>query len=326
MSQDVFVFIEVQHEEIRLVTRQVVGAARILAEARGGQVVGLLIGSALDGLTSQAASIGVDRLVVVDNGALSSYTAESYTAAVVEALQELGGGSLLLGNTSLGRDIGPRVAQRLGRGMVSDVIAIERAEEKPRFRRPLYAGKAFCTVEVQEADFVVSIRANSFPPVETASKPVEVTPVEVSLDPSTFRIEVKEVVQRGGGQIDLTEADIVVSGGVGVKGPDGFDVLKPLAELLGAPIGASRAAVLAEYIHPSHQVGQTGKTVGPNLYIACGISGAIQHVAGMSTAKCIVAINTDPNAPIFEIADYGIVGDLFEVVPALTEEIKQLLG
>jgi electron transfer flavoprotein alpha subunit len=326
MSQDVFVFLEVQNEGIRPVASQVVGAAHVIAKQRGGQVVGLLVGSGLQGLTRPAASIGVDRLVVVDHAALSSYTAESYTVAVAGALHQQGGGAFFIGNTSIGKDIGPRVAQRLGLGMVADVVAIEEATGNPRFRRPIYAGRAFCTVEVQEPDFAVSVRANSFPAAEAASSPAEVTPVEVIIDPSTFKTEVKEVIQRSGGPVDLTEANVIVSGGMGVKGPAGFDTLKPLAGLLDAAIGASRAAVLAEYIHPSHQVGQTGKTVSPNLYIACGISGAIQHRAGMSTSKCIVAINTDPSAPIFEIADYGIVGDLFEVVPALTEEIRKILA
>lgn len=325
MSQDVFVFVEVQNEAIRPVTSQVVTAARVIAEQRGGKVVGLLAGAGLQTLTRHAENIGVDYLMVVDHAALASYTAESYTAAVTGALQQRGGGALFLGNTAIGKDLGPRVAQRLSLGMVSDVVAIEQAEGNPRFRRPIYAGKAFCTVEVQEPDFVVSVRANSFPAAEADSSLAEITQVEVSIDASTFKTQVKEVIERSGGQVDLTEADVIVSGGMGVKGAAGYDTLRPLANLLGAAIGASRAAVLAEYIHASHQVGQTGKTVSPNLYIACGVSGAIQHRAGMSTSKCIVAINTDPNAPIFEIADYGIVGDLFEVVPALTEEIRKIL-
>ncbi|MCA9231072.1 MAG: electron transfer flavoprotein subunit alpha/FixB family protein [Planctomycetales bacterium] len=326
MSQDVFVFIEAQHDAIRPVANQVVGVARSIAEARGGKVVGLLIGAGLEGLSSDAASIGVDRLAVVDHAALATYSAESYTTAVVGALEQQGGGPLFFGNTSIGKDIGPRIAHRLGQGMVSDVVAIEQADDKPRFRRPIYAGKAFCTVEVQEAEYVVSIRANSFPAAEAAASPAEVVPVEVNLDPATFKVQVKEVIERDAGQVDLTEADVIVSGGMGVKGPEGFEMLKPLAEVLGAAVGASRAAVLADFIHPSHQVGQTGKTVSPNLYIACGISGAVQHQAGMSTSKCIVAINTDADAPIFEIADYGIVGDAAEVVPALTEQLKKLLA
>lgn len=326
MSQDVFVFVEVQQEAIRPVTSQVVGTARRVAEARGGKVVGLLVGCELNRLVDEAAGIGVDRLAVVDDAALASGTTEAITAAVAGALQQLGKGPLFVGNTAVGKDIGPRIAQRLALGMVSDVVAIERAEGNPRFRRPIYAGKAFSIVEVQEPEFVVSIRANAFPAAAAPASPAEVTRLQASFDPATFKTRIQEVIERAGGQVDLTEADVIVSGGIGVKGSKGYETLKPLADLLGAAIGASRAAVLADYIHPSHQVGQTGKMVSPSLYIACGISGAIQHQAGMSTSKCIVAINTDPNAPIFEIADYGIVGDLFEVVPALTEEVKKLLA
>ncbi|MEZ6073249.1 MAG: electron transfer flavoprotein subunit alpha/FixB family protein [Pirellulales bacterium] len=324
MSQDVFVFLEAQHKELRPVTRQVIGAARQLASARGGKLIGLLVGNDLGDLLDQASTAGVDQVLVVEDAALAPYAAEPFTTAIVTAVEQHGGGAICCGNTSIGRDVGPRVAQRLGLGMVADVVAIERADAKPLFRRPIYAGKAYCLVEVQEGDFVVSFRANSFPPAEPAASPADVTRVDVNIDPTALRVKVDKVVPRQSDQVDLTEADVIVSGGVGVKSADGFDTLKPLAAALGASIGASRAAVLADYIDPSHQVGQTGKTVSPNLYIACGISGAIQHLAGMSTARCIVAINTDPDAPIFEVADYGIVGDLFEVVPALTEEVKKL--
>ncbi|MCA9102942.1 MAG: electron transfer flavoprotein subunit alpha/FixB family protein [Planctomycetales bacterium] len=324
MSQDVFVFLEAQHKELRPVTLQVIGAARQLASARGGKLIGLLVGNDLGDLLDQASTAGVDQVLVVEDAALAPYAAEPFTTAIVTAVKQHGGGAICCGNTSIGRDFGPRVAQRLGLGMVADVVAIERADAKPLFRRPIYAGKAYCLVEVQEGDFVVSFRANSFPPAEPAASPADVTRVDVNIDPTALRVKVDKVVPRQSDQVDLTEADVIVSGGVGVKSADGFDTLKPLAAALGASIGASRAAVLADYIDPSHQVGQTGKTVSPNLYIACGISGAIQHLAGMSTARCIVAINTDPDAPIFEVADYGIVGDLFEVVPALTEEVKKL--
>lgn len=326
MSQDVFVYVEIQNDAVRPVTNQAVGVARSLAQARGGRLLGLLVGNGVEGYSSEAACLGVEGLLVVDNPALGSYTAEAYTAAAAGAIKQSGGGVLAIGNTSIGQDIGPRVAQRLGLAMVMDIVAIERAEGNPRFKRPIYAGKAYRTVETIEPDYVISIRPNAFPAVEPASSPAEIEKIEVPIDASTFKTQVQEVLERETGQVDLTEANVIVSGGMGVKGPEGFETLRTLAEAVGAAVGASRAAVLAEYIHPSHQVGQTGKTVSPSLYIACGISGAIQHQAGMSTSKCIVAINTDRDAPIFEIADYGIVGDLFEVVPALTEELKKIMG
>lgn len=326
MSQDVIVFVEVQNGQIRKITSQLIPAARRLAEGRGGSVHALLIGHGLDDLSGNAAVLGADQVFVVDRPCLKNYTSEAYVLAMTMAFQELKAGALVMGNTSMARDTGPRIAQRLGWAMVSDVVQIMSIEPNPVLKRPVYAGKALCHVEVLDPNYVVSIRANSFPSVEPVSTPVHVTHLKMELDPGQFRTESKEFLERAAGKVDLTEADIIVSGGMGVKGPEGFEFLRPLADVLGAAIGSSRAAVLAGYIHPSHQVGQTGKTVSPSLYIACGISGAIQHRAGMSTSKCIVAINTDPEAPMFEIADYGIVGDLFKVVPCLTEEFKNLLG
>ena len=212
-----------------------------------------------------------------------------------------------------------RVRDDLGRGKIVST------DGNGSFKRPIYAGKAYRTVSPIEANYVLSIRANSFPPAPETPAPAPIEKVEAAVDAAKIRVQVKEVVVREAGKVDLTEADVVVFGGMGVKGPEGFTFLQPLCEVLGAAIGSSRAAVLAEFIHPSHQVGQTGKTVSPSLYVACGISGAIQHKAGMSTSKCIVAINTDPDAPIFEFADYGIVADLFKVVPPLIEEFKKVL-
>jgi len=325
MSQDVNVFVEIQNDQIRKVTSQLVSVGRPLAEARGGKLRGILVGKGSERLAPEAAKLGFDQVVFIEDPALDQYSAEGFDKALVGAMRELKG-VLIVGNTSIGKDIGPGIAQRLGVGMVSDIVNTESTAEKPAFKRPIYAGKAFETIEVQESDYVLSVRANSYPSADLADSAVEIKKLEIPLGAEKFRTTVKEVIERATGKVDLTEADVVVSGGMGVKGPEGFEVLKPLCEVLGAALGSSRAAVLAEYIHPSHQVGQTGKTVSPSLYIACGISGAIQHKAGMSTSKCIVAINTDPDAPIFEFADYGIVGDLFEIVPLLTEEFKKLLG
>lgn len=325
MSQDVNVFVEIQNGQIRKVTPQLVSAGRPLAAARGGKLRGILVGKGSEQLASEAAKLGFDQVVFIDDPALAEYTAEGYVSAIVGGIQKLGG-TLIVGNTSIGKDIGPGIAQRLGFGMVSDVVHTESTAGKPAFKRPIYAGKAYETIEVQEPDYVLSIRANSYPSAEPSATTTEVSRLDIPLGGEKLRTTVKEVIERAAGKVDLTEADIIVSGGMGVKGPEGFDTLRPLCDVLGAALGSSRAAVLAGYIHPSHQVGQTGKTVSPSLYIACGISGAIQHKAGMSTSKCIVAINTDPDAPIFEIADYGIVGDLFQVVPVLTEEFKKLLG
>jgi electron transfer flavoprotein alpha subunit len=325
MGSNVTVFIEIQNGGVRKITPQLVFAGRELAQAGGGRLYGLVVGSSVGKIAEQAAGLGFDEVVVADNPILAAYTAESCTEAVCTSLDQLGGGILILGNTSIGKDIGPRIAQRRGLGMVSDVTQTVSIGEKPVFKHPIYAGKALAFVEVQEPEYVVSIRANSYPPAPAPASPCPIRNLDIALDAGKFRTQLKEVIERAAGKVDLTEADIIVSGGMGVKGPEGFEFLKPLAEVLGAALGSSRAAVLAGYIHPSHQVGQTGKTVSPSLYIACGISGAIQHKAGMSTSKRIVAINSDPEAPMFEIADYGIVGDLFQVVPPLVEELKKIL-
>lgn len=325
MSRDVNVFVEIQNGAIRKVTPQLVAAGRPLAEARGGKLRAILIGKGAEPLAAEAAGMGFDQAVFIDAPALAEYPAEGYVSALAGAMRQVGG-SLIVGNTSIGKDIGPGAAQRLGLGMVSDVVHTESSGEKPAFKRPIYAGKAYEIIEVQDPDFVLSVRANSYPAAEPSGSSGEVSKLDIPLGAEKFRTTVKEVIERAAGKVDLTEADVIVSGGMGLKGPEGFDVLRPLCDVLGAALGSSRAAVLAGFIHPSHQVGQTGKTVSPSLYIACGISGAIQHKAGMSTSKCIVAINTDPDAPIFEFADYGIVGDLFEVVPLLTEEFRKLLS
>jgi electron transfer flavoprotein alpha subunit len=325
MSQDVFVYVEVQNGAIRKITHQVMSVAQQLAGARGGSTVAIVAGSGVDAIASEASNLGASKVVVVEDAALADYTAEGTTAAVAGVIEAAGGGVFLIGNTSIGKDVGPRIAQRLGLGMISDVVEVVSTEGNGSFKRPIYAGKAYRTVAPTESNYVLSIRANSFPALEGAGTTAPIEKASVAIDATKIRVKVKEVQVREAGKVDLTEADIIVSGGMGVKGPEGFEFLKPLADTLGAALGSSRAAVLAGYIHPSHQVGQTGKTVSPSLYIACGISGAIQHKAGMSTSKTIVAINTDPNAPIFEFADYGIVGDLFQVVPPLIEEFKKVL-
>lgn len=326
MSSDVNVFIEIQNGDIRKIAHQLVTAAQPLAKSRGGKVRGVLVGADLGGPAAEAASLPFDDVVVIDSNELSAYTAERFTAALFGAHEKVGGGSWIFGNTSIGKELAPRVAQRLGLGMISDVVETISAEGSPVFKRPVYAGKAYGHIQPTEPYYVLSVRANSYPSAEPTGAAAPINQLDVALPASDFKVKVKEVIEREKGKVDLTEADIIVSGGMGVKGPEGFEFLKPLVEVLGAAMGSSRAAVLAGYIHPSHQVGQTGKTVSPSLYIACGISGAIQHKAGMSTSKCIVAINSDKDAPIYEFADYGIVGDLFEVIPPLTEEFKKLLG
>ncbi|MGD8440328.1 MAG: electron transfer flavoprotein subunit alpha/FixB family protein, partial [Holophagae bacterium] len=226
--------------------------------------------------------------------------------------------------TAMGRDLAPRVAAALGVGALADVVALEKDGDQLVARRPVYSGKAFATVDsAGTKPQVISLRPNVFSQEEVGG-----TAEVVTLDglTPTIRAKVKELVDTGGGELDVAEADIIVSGGRGLKGPENFALIRELADALGGAVGASRAAVDAGWIPHKHQVGQTGKVVSPSLYVACGISGAIQHLAGMSSSKVIVAINKDPDAPIFKIADYGVVGDLFDVIPPMVEEVEKLAG
>ncbi|HYF75828.1 MAG TPA: electron transfer flavoprotein subunit alpha/FixB family protein, partial [Symbiobacteriaceae bacterium] len=256
---------------------------------------------------------------------LANYTPEAWVGALHNVALEVKPDVVFLGHTGLGRDLAPRFAQRNAAGMVSDAIDVKVADGNLVFTRPIYAGKAFATQVIKQGMAVATIRPNNVAALAAeAGRAGEVS--EVAAPAADLRTVIKEVVRKSTGGVDLASAKIVVSGGRGVKSADGFKPLYELAEVLGAGVGASRAAADAGYCDYALQVGQTGKTVTPDLYIACGISGAIQHLAGMSASKVIVAVNKDPEAPIFKVADYGIVGDLFEVVPLLTQEFRALLG
>jgi electron transfer flavoprotein alpha subunit len=225
----------------------------------------------------------------------------------------------------MGRDLAPRVAARLGVGLAADCTAIEAEGGKLVATRPVYAGKAVQKVAFPKTPAIVSLRPKVFAALAGDGRAAAtVEALNVEFDPAKARAQVVKVVASAAGKADLTEAEIIVSGGRGLKGPENFAMIEALAEALGATVGASRAVVDAGWRPHSDQVGQTGKTVSPKLYVAVAISGAIQHLAGMSSSRCIVAINKDPEAPIFKVADYGLVGDAFEVVPALTEAVKRL--
>jgi electron transfer flavoprotein alpha subunit len=231
----------------------------------------------------------------------------------------------------MGKDLAPRVAARLGVGLASDCVKVVVKDGALEFTRPIYAGKAFLSFTLKSRPQLATLRPNIFPLAEAVAEAVaaagEVVRMDVPISDDALRGRVAEIIQEESGEIDVTEADVVVSGGRGLKGPDAFALLRGLAGVFPrAAVGASRSAVDSGWIGHQHQVGQTGKTVSPNLYLAVGISGAIQHLAGMSSSKVIVALNKDAEAPIFKVADYGIVGDLFELVPKLTEELKKALS
>lgn len=315
----VLVVAEARDGQLRNVSLEALAAAGILAE--GGEVVAALFGPNTASHAEALGHHGAGTVYVVDHADLAQYTPDAYSQALKQLIEFVGPDAVVLGHTAIGRDVAPRVSARLGWGLVSDVTALEAG---PVFVRPIYAGKAFQKRRFEDGKIMVTIRPNNIAAgTADTGKTVTVVPFEVEI--KDLRSIVREVVRKTSGKVDLSEAKIIVSGGRGVKSADGFQPLNELADVLGAAVGASRGACDADYCDYSMQIGQTGKVVTPDLYIACGISGAIQHLAGMSNSKVIVAINKDPEAPIFQVADYGIVGDLFEVVPLLTAEFKKVL-
>jgi electron transfer flavoprotein alpha subunit len=322
MMAGILVFIEQRNSEIRKASQQALSEAH--RQAAGGEVAAVLVGSGVAGSAEGLGAFGASKIYVAEDDSLALYSSDGYGEAVVKAVEAAAPDAVFFAGTAMGRDLAPRVAAKLGVGAIADAVALERDGDALVARRPVYSGKAFATVDSGgNKPQVISLRPNVFAAEEVAGS-AEVVALE-GFSPA-IRAVVKELVDTGGGELDVAEADIIVSGGRGLKGPENFSLIRELAEALGGAVGASRAAVDAGWIPHKHQVGQTGKVVSPSLYIACGISGAIQHLAGMSSSKVIVAVNKDPDAPIFKIADYGVVGDLFQVVPPMVEEVKKLAG
>lgn len=321
MSKKVLVLGEVREGSLRNVSFEAIAAGTQIAD--GGEVVGLLVGDAVASLASELVAHGASRVITVEHPHLKTYTSDGYSQAILAVIEQEKPEAIVFGHTSLGKDLSPKIASRLQSGLVSDVTEIEGAGDDTVFIRPIYSGKAFEKVKVKDGIIFATIRPNNIAPLaKEEGRSGDVS--SVSVDITNLRTIIKEVVRKSTEGVDLSEAKVVVAGGRGVKSEEGFEPLKELANLLGGAVGASRGACDAEYCDYSLQIGQTGKVVTPDLYIAAGISGAIQHLAGMSNSKVIVAINKDPEANIFKVADYGIVGDLFEVVPMLIEEFKAL--
>ncbi|WP_342461883.1 electron transfer flavoprotein subunit alpha/FixB family protein [Bacillus sp. FSL R5-0286] len=321
MSKKVVVLGESRDGKLRNVTFEAIAAAHEVAD--GGEVIGVLIGDHVKDQADELLYYGADHVMIVEHPHLSYYTSDGFAQALQAILDQVNPDAVLFGHTSIGKDLSPKIAARLQTGLISDVIDVSVTGEHLVFTRPIYSGKAFEKVISTDRLLLATIRPNNVAPLERdASRSGEVTPV--SVDIQNLRTIVKEVIKKTSEGVDLSEAKVIVAGGRGVKSKEGFEPLKELAQTLGAAVGASRGACDADYCDYALQIGQTGKVVTPDLYIACGISGAIQHLAGMSNSKVIVAINKDPEAEIFKIADYGIVGDLFEVVPLLNEELKKM--
>lgn len=328
-TKDLWVYVETKEDgSAKSVGLELLHPGRDLADKQGGRLVAVVIGSGVEQAVIDASAHGADQVIVVDSPEFKDYTTDAYTAAMYHLIDKYGPTTLLIGATPDGRDMGPRLACRIKTGLTADCTGLDIDPESGNvaWTRPAFGGNLMATIICPDhRPQIGTVRPGVFKKSAPGYAKGEVIREEFHVAPEQIRTELLEIIRETAGElVDLEGADIIVSGGRGVGGPEGFAPVKALADVLGATVGASRAAVDSGWISHAHQVGQTGKTVAPKLYIACGISGAIQHLAGMSGSDCIVAINKDPDAPIFDVADYGIVGNLFEVLPALTEEIKKL--
>jgi electron transfer flavoprotein alpha subunit len=324
----ILVFLECRDSEVKHSSHEAVAEARRLADQGlgGGQVVAVLVAPAAAGpKAAQAGHYGADQVLHAAHDAFANYLPDVFAGAVVEAQKKVGATHVFFSASAMGKDLAPRVAARLDAGLASDCTHLDVEGGRLVATRPVYAGKAIQKVGWKSAVALASLRPKVFALTEhRPGKDAPVEPLAGSFDPSLAKVVTTGTSAATSGPADLTEADIIVSGGRGLKGPENFHLIESLAQALGATVGASRAVVDAGWRPHGEQVGQTGKTVSPKLYVAIGISGAIQHLAGMSSSRTIVAINKDADAPIFKVANYGIVGDAFEIVPALVEEVKKL--
>jgi electron transfer flavoprotein alpha subunit len=327
MAQGVMTIVEQRDGEIRKISYEILSEARRLADSLGQEVTTILLGSNIKDKAPVLGHFGADKVLVADDPRLQTYTTDAYAVVIAELVKAHDPAILLLGASAQGKDLAARLSARLGVGIAQDCTQFSIENGNLVAVRPIYAGKAYKTLTFQDSwPQMATARPNVMAISEPdQSKSAEVIDASFTLDDSALKTKVVDAMKDESGKVDLTEADKIVSGGRGMKGPEHYNILEELADVIGASVGASRSAVDAGWRPHKDQVGQTGKVVSPNLYIACGISGAIQHLAGMSTSKVIVAINKDPDAPIFQKADYGVVDDLFKIVPPLTEELKKIV-
>lgn len=327
-TKDLWVFVETNVDgSAKNVGIELLNPGRDMANKQGGSLTAIVIGNNTEAAVNDAAAHGADKIIVVEGEEYAHYSTDAYATALCTLVEKYGPTSMLIGATSNGRDLGPRISCRLKTGLTADCTALDIDEESGNvaWTRPAFGGNLMATILCPDhRPQLGTVRPGVFKKPESSEPTAEIIREDIHIPASDIRTQVLELIQEmNGEEVDLEGAEIIVSGGRGVGGTDGFAPIRELAKTLNATVGASRAAVDSGWISHAHQVGQTGKTVGPKLYIACGISGAIQHLAGMSSSDCIVAINKDPDAPIFNVADYGLVGDLFEILPILTEEIKK---
>ncbi len=323
----ILVYMEIRDGKIKKSSYEVLSEAKRRGDELGMGISAVLVGDGVEGLASEPFRYGASEVFVLESSLLSQYSPSGYTRAMHSLVEETKPEALFFAATSMGKDLAPRLAAKLGVSLASDCIQVAAKDGRLEVVRPIFAGKAFARFMFNSSPQIVTLRPNVFSLIEPVDGQGKTMKKEVVISEDSVRDKVVETVKAEGAELDVTEADIVVSGGRGLKGPENFALLRELTSILPhAALGASRSAVDAEWVDHQHQVGQTGKTVSPNLYMAFGISGAIQHLAGMSSSKYIVAVNKDPEAPIFKMADFGIVGDLFQIIPPLKEELKKILS
>jgi electron transfer flavoprotein alpha subunit len=321
---NIFAFAEARGGELRKVALEAVTAARKLADSTGGEVHALLVGApGIGAKADQLAAHGADVVYVSEHDAFTNYNPEAAAAVVADRISAGGYRAAIFATSAQGRDLAPRVAAKLKTGIVTDVVGVELSGDSLTVKHPMNIGKLIATVSMKGSPAIVSLRPNTFTPVQSV-KAGRVEAAAPSGDPSASKVVVKEMITGARGKLDLAEAPVIVAGGRGLKAAENFKLVEDLADAFGnAAVGATRAVTDDGWRPHSDQIGQTGRLVSPDLYVAVGISGAVQHLAGMKTSRTIVAINKDKEAPIFKLADYGIVGDVFEVVPALTAAVKE---
>ncbi len=325
-ANGILTFAEIKDGKLTPVAVQIVGAARKLADQKSIQVATVIMGDKVSSLADELIAVGADKVIICESPVLANFLDESYAKIIADVANDQKPAVILGGATFLGKFLFGRISAMLSSGLAADIIALEWDGETILATRPAYGGKAIIKVSpAGPGPQMATLRPKAFPePAKAIGRNGE--KIILAYDDAKYgaHTRVLQSVSEGDQQISLTDADIIVSGGRGLRGPENFKLVRDLAEALGAAVGASRATVDAGWIPYAHQVGQTGKTVNPKLYIACGISGAIQHLVGMQSSKMIVAINRDAEAPIFKVATYGIVGDIFEIIPKLTERLKQM--
>ena len=323
--KDIWVFAEQRQGKITPVVIELLGEGRKLADTKGIKLNAILLGKDVNGLAEELIAYGAETVYVADDPLLENFTTDGYTKVIVDAVNEIKPEIVLIGATNIGRDLAPRIASRLNTGLTADCTKLEIDPEDGKIKqtRPAFGGNIMATIICPDARPQMStVRPGVMDKaVRNDDNKGNIVPLKYDIKESDIRTKIIEIVKHAVEKVSLTDANIIVSGGLGLQNADGFKLIEELADKLGGVVGSSRAAVDAGWIDKSHQVGQTGTTVKPDLYIICGICGAIHHLAGMKESSIIVAINKHPDAPIFSVADYGIVGDLYKVIPEIISEI-----